>query len=155
MGTKRNVFNTMFLLDDQIGFNLNRVALLFRRELIRCLREFHLTPEQWQVLAMLWQKEALTQKQIIELTLQDAPSASKMISRMEGAGLIQVAVSKLDKRSTIISLSPEGKSLERILPKKILTHFEPILNSMSEKNRKMFLLLLKQFRKILGDEMKK
>ncbi|EOQ97639.1 winged helix DNA-binding domain protein [Leptospira wolbachii serovar Codice str. CDC] len=145
----------MFLLDDQIGFNLNRVALLFRRELIRCLREFQLTPEQWQVMAMLWHKGELTQKQIIELTLQDAPSASKMISRMETSGLIQVTVSKLDKRSTIISLSPEGKSLEKILPKRILGHFEPILNSMSEKNRKMFLLLLKQFRKILGDEIKK
>lgn len=145
----------MFLLEDQIGFNLNRVALLFRRELIRCLREFHLTPEQWQVLAMLWQKEELTQKQIIELTLQDAPSASKMMRRMENAGLIQVKVSKLDKRSTIINLTADGRSLQRILPKRILTHFDPILNAMSEKNRKMFLLLLKQFRKILGDEVKK
>lgn len=44
----------MFSLDDQSGFNLNCVALLFRRELILCLREFHLTPKQWQVLAMLW-----------------------------------------------------------------------------------------------------
>ncbi|MBM9546082.1 MarR family transcriptional regulator [Leptospira sp. 201903074] len=142
----------MFLLDDQIGFNLNRVALLFRKELIRCLREFHLTPEQWQVLAMLWQKGSLSQKQIIELTLQDAPSVSKMIRRMESAGLILVAVSKLDKRSTVITLTAEGHSLEKILPKKILTHFNPILNSMPQKNRKFFLLLLKEFRKILGDD---
>ncbi|TGL87385.1 MarR family transcriptional regulator [Leptospira congkakensis] len=145
----------MFLLDDQIGFNLNRVSLLFRRELIRCLREYHLSPEQWQVLAMLWQKEALSQKQIIELTLQDAPSASKMIGRMELAGLIQVEVSKLDKRATVIRLSAKGLSLEKILPKKILSHFEPILSSIPEKDRKRFLILLKQFRRIFGDDIKK
>ncbi|TGM74257.1 MarR family transcriptional regulator [Leptospira mtsangambouensis] len=145
----------MFLLDDQIGFNLNRVALLFRRELIRCLKEFQLSPEQWQVLAMLWQKDTLSQKQIIELTLQDAPSASKMIRRMELAGLIQVEVSKLDKRSTLISLSTKGKSLEKVLPKKILLHFEPILSTISEKNRKTFLNLLKDFRTVFGDETKK
>ncbi|PJZ84033.1 MarR family winged helix-turn-helix transcriptional regulator [Leptospira harrisiae] len=145
----------MFLLDDQIGFNLNRVALLFRRELIRCLRDFKLSPEQWQVLAMLWQKGKLSQKQIIELTLQDAPSASKMISRMEGAGLIQVEISKLDKRSTLISLTVKGKSLEKILPKRILSHFDLILSAMSVKNRKTFLILLKEFRIIFGDEVKK
>ncbi|PJZ43745.1 MarR family winged helix-turn-helix transcriptional regulator [Leptospira brenneri] len=145
----------MFHLDDQIGFNVNRVALLFRRELIRCLREFHLTPEQWQVLAMLWQKGTLSQKQIIDLTLQDAPSASKMISRMEKAGLIKIELSKLDKRSTLISPSSEGKSLEKVLPKKILSHFEPILQSISEKEKKQFLVSLKHFRKQFGDEIQK
>ncbi|MCW7482555.1 MarR family winged helix-turn-helix transcriptional regulator [Leptospira kanakyensis] len=84
-----------------------------------------------------------------------APSASKMISRMEGTGLIQIEISKLDKRSTLIRLSAKGKSLEKILPKKILNHFEPILSSMSEKNRKSFLVLLKQFRRIFGDDIKK
>ncbi|PJZ80963.1 MarR family winged helix-turn-helix transcriptional regulator [Leptospira meyeri] len=144
----------MFLLDDQIGFNLNRLALLFRRELIRSLKDFQLSPEQWQVLAMLWQKGTLSQKQIIELTLQDAPSASKMIRRMKQAGLIQIEVSKLDKRSTLISLSAKGKSLEKVLPKKILLHFDPILCAMPEKNRKTFLILLKQFRMVFGDEIK-
>ncbi|EMJ90222.1 MarR family winged helix-turn-helix transcriptional regulator [Leptospira meyeri] len=144
----------MFLLDDQIGFNLNRLALLFRRELIRSLKDFQLSPEQWQVLAMLWQKGTLSQKQIIELTLQDAPSASKMIRRMKQAGLIQIEVSKLDKRSTLISLSAKGKSLEKVLPKKILLHFDPILSAMPEKNRKTFLILLKQFRMVFGDEIK-
>ncbi|WP_341867406.1 MarR family winged helix-turn-helix transcriptional regulator [Leptospira congkakensis] len=114
-----------------------------------------MSPEQWQVLAMLWQKEALSQKQIIELTLQDAPSASKMIGRMELAGLIQVEVSKLDKRATVIRLSAKGLSLEKILPKKILSHFEPILSSIPEKDRKRFLILLKQFRRIFGDDIKK
>jgi len=141
-----------FLLDEQIGFNLNRVALLFRREIIRCLREFKLTPEQWQVLAMLWQKGSLTQKQIIHLTLQDAPSASKMIGRMKISGLIEIQISAKDKRATIINLSPKGRSLKNILPKKVMTHFSPILNSMPIRKRNSLLNLLKEFRKILGDE---
>jgi DNA-binding MarR family transcriptional regulator len=141
----------MFLLDEQIGFNLQRVAVLFRRELIRCLREYKLTPEQWQVLAMLWQEKLLTQKQILHLTLQDAPSTSKMLVRMEKSGFISIQDSNKDKRVKIISLTTYGRSLEKILPNKVLNHFNPILDSMPSTKRKTFLVLLKQFRKILGD----
>lgn len=39
--------------------------------------------------------------------------------------------------------------------KKIRAHIEPILNWMPVKNRQMFFVLLKQFRKIIGDDINK
>ncbi|TGK28000.1 MarR family transcriptional regulator [Leptospira gomenensis] len=141
----------MFVLDKQLGFNLHRVALLFRRELSRCLRDYNLTPEQWQVLAALWEKESLTQKEIIHITLQDAPSASRMIARMVQKDLVKSETSKEDKRATLITLTKTGKSYEKILPKKILSHFETLLNDFSERKKQTLLDLLKELRIVFGD----
>lgn len=49
----------------------------------------------------------------------------------------------LDKRSTLISFSLQGKSLERILPKKNIGSFGTYLEFNARENRKKFLLLLK------------
>ncbi|MBM9499588.1 MarR family transcriptional regulator [Leptospira sp. 201903071] len=141
----------MFILDQQLGFNLHRVALLFRRELSRCLRDYNLTPEQWQVLATLWEKESLTQKEIIHVTLQDAPSASRMVARMVQNQLVKSQVSDEDKRATIITLTKTGRSLEKTLPKKITSHFENLLQNFPVGKRQELLIVLKELRFIFKD----
>jgi DNA-binding MarR family transcriptional regulator len=141
----------MLILNDQLGFNINRVAILFRRELIRCFKEYEITPEQWQVLASLWEFKLLNQKQIIDLTLQDAPSVSKMIDRMKKNGLIQINRSTKDKRIKEIQLTKKGKAYQNELPKKLIQHFEELLSSYPIESRKELLNLLIQLRKILSD----
>ncbi|RHX92186.1 MarR family winged helix-turn-helix transcriptional regulator [Leptospira stimsonii] len=141
----------MFILDHQLGFNLHRVALLFRRELSRCLRDHNLTPEQWQVLATLWEKESLTQKEIIHITLQDAPSASRMVARMVQNQLVKSEVSDEDKRATVITLTKAGRGLEKTLPKKITGHFETLLQDFSTNKRQDLLILLKELRLVFND----
>ena len=76
------------VLDEQIGFNLYRLSLLFRRELLRCLDEYSLTPEQWQALVTLRGKDRLSQSEIAAVTLQDAPTVSRMLARMERDGWV-------------------------------------------------------------------
>ena len=142
----------MLNLNDQIGFNIYRVALLFRRELIRALKAYDLTPEQWQILATLWQQQALTQSQIIDLTLQDAPTASRTITRMQKKNLIHKHQSTIDKRDTIISLTKHGNSLNQQIPKILNNHFKPILQQVSKKDQQILLNILQNFRKILGDK---
>lgn len=142
----------MLNLNDQIGFNIYRVALLFRRELIRALKAYDLTPEQWQILATLWQQQALTQSQIIDLTLQDAPTASRTITRMQKKNLIHKHQSTIDKRATIISLTKHGNSLNQQIPKILNNHFKPILQQVSKKDQQILLNILQNFRKILGDK---
>ncbi len=141
----------MIILDEQLGFNINRIAIIFRRELMRCLKEYKLSPEQWQVLVTLWNKKALSQAQIIELTLQDAPSTSKMISRMEKSQLIEINASNKDKRVKVITLTKKGNSYRNTLPSKLLKHFEKLLIDFPLNQRKILLIQLKQLRISLGD----
>ncbi|EQA53044.1 MarR family winged helix-turn-helix transcriptional regulator [Leptospira kmetyi] len=141
----------MFNLDDQIGFNVYRVALLFRRELMHALKTYELTPEQWQILAALWEKGALSQAQIISLTLQDAPSASRTVARMQRKRLISKTPSKMDKRATVVTLTKYGQGLEKIIPRTLMKHFQPYLGAVSKEDQSILLRILKDFRMVFGD----
>ena len=143
----------MFVLNDQIGFNLYRVALLFRRELIHALKAYDLTPEQWQILAALWEKRALTQSQIIELTLQDAPSASRTVARMQRKKFLKKSPSETDKRASIVTLTKHGVSLHEIIPKMLSDHFKAILNEIPNADQQTLLRIIKELRQVLGDKL--
>ena len=141
----------MLEFESQIGFNLHRVHTLFRRELIKCLRDYDLNPEQWEVMVILWQRKKISQKKINEITLQDLPSISRMIKRMEKKKLIQIRRSEEDRRTTLITLTEYGLSLEEALAGRVSTHFDAILNQLSDDSKNSFMNILKKFRNILAD----
>ncbi|MDH5655524.1 MAG: MarR family transcriptional regulator [Spirochaetia bacterium] len=141
----------MFNLDDQLGFNINRVALLFRRELIRCFRDYHLSPEQWQILAALWQKKSLSQSEIMKITLQDAPATSRIISKMAKNNLVKMEASAADRRTKIVGLTKKGDSLKKVLPEKLVGHFNHLLKEFPSGRRNELLKILKDLRTIFGD----
>ena len=143
---------TLPILENALGFNLHRVAGLFRRELMAALKEYRMTPEQWQVMATLWRGTPLTQTEIVRLTLKDKPSVSRMIGRLQRNGWVTKAPNPRDERSTIISPTPEGWRLKDEVPGKLVRHFEPILSQLDGKETQTLLALLKQLRGVLGDE---
>lgn len=139
------------ILDETLGFNINRVAILFRRELIRALKEYGLTPEQWQLLVSLWEKEILSPVEIMDITLQDLPSISRMLQRLERNGVILVEPSPDDKRSKKVSLTQTGRELRQILPEKLGKHFDTLLKNFPGKKQEQLLKLLKELRVIFAD----
>ncbi|PJZ68860.1 MarR family transcriptional regulator [Leptospira perolatii] len=140
-----------FDVKNQLGFNIHRTAILFRRELLRALQEYDMTPEQWQALATLWKMGGVTQQEIISVTLQDAPTASRMIQRMEKNGLVKKTRSHEDNRATIILLTSKGKKLESILPRLLREHFAPILGKLGKEKTDQLLKLLAELRDAFGD----
>ncbi|HMV46003.1 MAG TPA: MarR family transcriptional regulator [Leptospiraceae bacterium] len=138
-------------LDKQLGFNLYRASLLFRRELIRCLREYGITPEQWQALVHIWDKGNTTQSEIAYITLQDAPSVSRMIGRLVKNGWIKKKINPNDKREIYLSITPIGKKLESIVPKKLIENFNLFLKKFPEQDQEELLKLLIRLRISLND----
>lgn len=133
-------------LNETLGFNLNRVAILFRRELTRCLAVYRLTPEQWQVLAALWSNDSLNQKEIARITLQDAPTVSRMIKRMETNGFIERLTVASDARITLVKPTPSGLKLKTILPPLLETHFRNFLVNFPKNKQKLLKSLLLDLR---------
>jgi DNA-binding MarR family transcriptional regulator len=125
-----------------LGFNITRVSILYRRELIRCFKEYNITPEQWQVLVSLWAKGSLNQVEISEITCQDAPTISRMIKRMEKNGLIKKNIDEKDARITNIELTTQGKQLEKKLPDKLIIHFDKVLKKYPKFKQDQLLQLL-------------
>jgi DNA-binding MarR family transcriptional regulator len=138
-------------LDDSLGFNLNRVAQLYRRELTRALVEYELTPEQWQILAALAESgNPLSQAEIAALTFKDKHSTSRMLDRMEQARWIVRAPHPEDARAAAVTLGPRGDEVPKIR-RLLRSHFMRINAALGEAQQKQLLALLRVLRTSLGD----
>ncbi len=140
-------------LNNSLGFNIYRVNILFRRELMNALSDYEMTPEQWQIMTILWESEGpLNQREIVQDTLKDKHTVSRIINRLDRDGWVTKEVSPKDKRSTIIKLTKKSNSLRKEMLKKLSKHFKEIFNDLGEKQHKDLLQNLKKLRKILEDE---
>jgi MarR family transcriptional regulator, organic hydroperoxide resistance regulator len=105
------------ILDNALAFWIARVYFVSRGNLYRRFRAHgvELTPEQWMVLVRLWEQEGVTQTQLAERTLRDAPTMSRILVLMEKGGLIQRRVDPTDRRSRLVFLTDRGRGLRKAL----------------------------------------
>ena len=123
------------ILDDAMPFNVYRLALLFRRELMEALSEYKLTPEQWQVMRVLWETtEPLNQNDIAHITLRDRHTTSRIIARLERDGWIVKTVDPDDGRVSILKPTNKAASLQEKIPSRLMEHFKPIFSPTNSKH---------------------
>jgi len=72
----------------------------------------NLTIEQWSVLYHLWKQDGISQQQLCEATFRDKPSITRLVDNLEKAKLVKRVASKNDRRSNLVFLTKEAKSLE-------------------------------------------
>ena len=100
-------------------------------------REFNqhgleLTPEQWIVLARLWQRDGRTVSELSECTLRDKPTMSRILDSMEKSGLVTRTVDSKDARTRIVALTREGKGLKKKLSPIAKTIVDRLESGISE-----------------------
>ncbi|GAB5526477.1 MAG: MarR family transcriptional regulator [Roseivirga sp.] len=120
----------LFHLNSNLGYNLYRTYLLFHRELIRGLKAYGVTPEQWQVLIILWNHGSVTPTEISRVTLQDLPSISRMLVRMERNGWTERVVNEKDGRSFRVILTDKGKNQKNEMMLALEKHFAQFLKNV-------------------------
>jgi DNA-binding MarR family transcriptional regulator len=107
------------IVDKAIGFWINRVYQVSRAELYRRFAEQgeDVTPEQWMVLIRLWERDAVSQAELSEATLRDAPTMSRILRVMEEHGMIQRRRSSEDARVQTVHLTRRGRALkDKLVP---------------------------------------
>lgn len=111
-------------LDHALGFRVYRLNQLFRTALYRAFHaEGHdMTPEQWIVLVRLWQHDGATQSELVESTLKDKATLSRILDVMERHDLVVRRLDPVDGRSRRVHLTRTGKSLR--------SRFTPIVRTM-------------------------
>lgn len=140
-------------LDQALGFNIYRTALLYKRELIKALVEYDLTPEQWQTLVAMWSSPGpCTQSDIVELTLRDKHGVSRMIDRMEKAGWLTRHQHDGDKRISQITPTAKANRMRTEIITALHSHFATINNILDEQEQANLLGLLKKLRARLEDQ---
>lgn len=139
-------------LDHSVGFQLNRVAQLFRRELLQVLGCEGIQPEQWQVLVALADAKCpLTQQQITRLVLSDKHTASRMLARMERDGWVRRGPHPTDARSQYVSLTKKARGRYPQLLAALRSHFQVILGQLPEHDTRELMRLLQSLRHALKD----
>ncbi len=107
------------VVDKAIGFWLNRVYQRTRSEMYRLFAEQgeEITPEQWMVLIRLWERDGLSQAEVSDATLRDAPTMSRILRTMEQRGLVQRERSAKDGRVQLVKLTRHGRALkDKLVP---------------------------------------
>lgn len=99
-------------IEEFLGFQIVQVCRAHRNQATVALGELGLHAGQEMILFMLWLEEGLSHSQFAEQMCVEPPTISKMLQRMETAGLVERRADPDDARVSRVYLTEHGRSLE-------------------------------------------
>jgi len=90
-------------------------------------RRFGLSIPEWRVLAVLARHPGLSAAEVAELTRMDAVAVSRAVARLVAAGRLRRAVSREDRRRSVLSVSAAGAAVYREVAPLVLAYERDLL----------------------------
>ncbi len=134
------------LLNQKIGPLLAQIGMLSRVFAIQSFAkmDYEITPEQFTVLSALVENGALYQRQISAITLKDRPNITRIISILEGRGLITRQVESRGRQIQKVHITDKGREVyEIVLPEILKIWAETVENITDEEMSQCFTTLQK------------
>ncbi len=100
-------------IQDYIGFQVLQVHKAHRHHAEAALNKLGLHTGQEMILFQLWIEEGIPQSQLAACMEVEPPTATKMLQRMERAGLIERRPDPEDARVSCVYLTERGRALEQ------------------------------------------
>lgn len=100
-------------IQDYIGFQLLQIHKAHRRLAEAALNKLGVHTGQELILLQLWIEEGIPQSQLAACMEVEPPTATKMLQRMESAGLIVRRQDPEDARVSRVYLTARGRALEQ------------------------------------------
>lgn len=94
-----------------VGFLMHEVARLMRAEFTRRVEHLGLTQAQWQTLAHLARNQGLKQAQLAEILEIRPITLTRLIDRLQAAGLVERRADPDDRRAQRLFLTEEARPL--------------------------------------------
>jgi DNA-binding MarR family transcriptional regulator len=129
-------------LEDSLGFALHRTYMRAKAVAARRLRPHDLTPDQFGVLAVLWDDPGMTQGEIARHLVKDAPNITRIVDRLEAKGLLERRKDPGDRRAHRVYPSKRGIALKRTLGPEVLNIRTELYQSLSHKEQEAMRKLL-------------
>jgi DNA-binding MarR family transcriptional regulator len=95
-------------LDTFLPYHMYRVTKKLNARLLKRLKTMRINTSQWRVLSVLRAYGAMSITQIVEATLLEQPTASRVVAQLQRIGHVQRRSSALDSRVTEISMTASG-----------------------------------------------
>jgi DNA-binding MarR family transcriptional regulator len=99
----------VFQLIEQVSKKLKQ----FQR---RTMREAGLTPAQYFILSLLWEKDCMSFKDLADASLTSRPTITGIVDTLEKKDLVTREPNPNDRRSLLVSLTEQGRTLRHTTP---------------------------------------
>ena len=103
------------MLDNQLCFALYSATNAITRVYRQLLDEHDLTYPQYLVLLVLWEKDGVAVRDLMQRLKLDSGTLSPILKRLERAGLISKQRNDIDERIVRISLTEKSKQLQPMI----------------------------------------
>ena len=104
---------TVFSLDDSVGYTINIMANLLKRELNEEFKRegVEVMAEQWALLLRLQERAGMNQLELARATSRDNASVTRSLVVLEKKHLVQRQQVDQDRRDKYLALTPAGQEL--------------------------------------------
>lgn len=131
-------------LDTFLPYHMYRVTKKLNARLLKRLKAMRINTSQWRVLSVLRAYGAMSITQIVEATLLEQPTASRVVAQLERIGHVQRRLSAFDSRVTEISMTASGlAAFDDIVPS-ALRHQARAFRDVSPKEMALLAEILKK-----------
>jgi len=100
------------LLKNQLCFPIYAVSNKIIRRYQPLLKDLDLTYTQYIVMMVMWEKEVVNEKDLVNALFLQANTLNPLLKKLENKGLVEIKKDELDKRNLKISLTNEGRNLK-------------------------------------------
>ncbi len=123
-------------LQSFVPYLLYRITNQLNQRLRSRLRKEGINISRWRVLAVLRAYGDLTLGRIVDLTVMEQPSVSRIVAQLEQEGLVRRNVSRRDSRFVNVKLTPAGEKAFHSIYPTADRHQERALSGFSAKEIK-------------------
>lgn len=133
-----------FVIEESLGYLLNRAARLMAHELAEELRPGQVGIGQWAVLLILWARDGMTQAELARHVAIEPPTLVRTIDRMVRDALVTRGPDPRDRRVSRIHLTDRGRSLrDELIPKALAVNAATMARLTGTERRSLIQLLRK------------
>ena len=121
------------------GYLVNNLARLLVEVLRKRIAPLGIVPGQFPTLLALWEKDGLTQKELLVLVDIEQATLANTLTRMERDGLITRKEHPADARARTIHLTEQGRSIRNEAYRTAMQINEEIMADLSDDETEAFL----------------
>ncbi|MEM6935971.1 MAG: MarR family transcriptional regulator [Pseudomonadota bacterium] len=139
-----------FHLDDYVLYNLIRLSSTYNAEMERALKRYGLSTTEWRILSLLKDRIPSTVGELARRSVTKLPTITRMLGRMEKAGLVLRDASSADRRVVEVTMTPQAEQTLQLVRSIGQNVFDKAFDGISAEQIDEMTLLLKQIRENLS-----
>ena len=103
----------LLLLENQVCFPIYAAANKVIRRYQPLLKELDLTYTQYITMMVLWEKEEVNEKELVNCLYLKANTLTELLKKLEKKGYVDIHKADNDKRLIVIRLTQAGRDLKK------------------------------------------